>query len=54
MGFLELPHDCCRILYLLLTKCVCVTTNRKEQEKESGYWNGEDGSRFLPVRGVKT
>jgi len=54
MEFLELPHDCSRIHCLLLTKCVYVTTNRKEQEKESGNWNGEDGNRFWPVRGLKT
>lgn len=29
-----------------LTKCVNVTANRKEQEKESGNRNGEDKSRF--------
>jgi hypothetical protein len=40
--------------FSIFTKCVYVTTNRKEEEKENGNRNRGDGSRFWPVRGVKT
>jgi len=35
-----------KVMYNLLTKCVYVTANRKEEEKESENWNRGDGSRF--------
>jgi len=36
----------CYSVILNLTKCVYVTANRKEEEKESENRNREDGSRF--------